>query len=216
MCFSATASFIAGGALGATGVLTLKKAATKRELLFASIPLLFGIQQTIEGVVWLSFGTPLFNTVATYAYSMFSHVLWPILVPLSVLLLETNPMRKRVLRLFSFIGLGVGLYLLYFLITEPITARIVQNSIAYKSPHFYLYPMLALYLLSTCASCFFSSHRIVRLFGAVALISAAIAAWFFTETFLSVWCFFAAILSVLVYWHFRRARRSSRARSAVA
>jgi len=214
MCFSATASFVAGGALGATGVLTLRQATARRELPFASIPLLFGIQQTIEGVVWLSFGTPFLNIVATYAYSLFSHVLWPILVPLSVLLIETNPTRKRALRPFSFIGLAVGTYLLYFLVTEPITARIVQNSIAYESPHFYLYPMLALYLLATCASCFFSSHRIVRLFGAVALISAAIAAWFFTATFLSVWCFFAALLSILVYWHFRRARGSTRARSA--
>ena len=201
MCFSATASFIAGGALSATGVVTISEAKTKAELPFASIPLLFGVQQLIEGVVWLSFGNTAFNVLATYSYSLFSHVLWPILVPFSVLLLETNPTRKKILWVLSFIGLMVGLYLLYFIVTEPITSEIVDKSIAYKSPHLFLYPMLFCYFLATCVSCFFSSHKIVNLFGIVALIAAAVSAWFFTETFLSVWCFFAAILSVLVYWY---------------
>ncbi|GAV20644.1 hypothetical protein MMIC_P1616 [Mariprofundus micogutta] len=51
MCFSATASFIAGGALTAIGVKTVKLAANRAELPFVSIPLLFGIQQIIEGVL---------------------------------------------------------------------------------------------------------------------------------------------------------------------
>lgn len=204
MCFSATASFIAGGALTATGVLTISKAKTKAELPFASIPLLFGIQQLIEGVVWLSFGNAAFNVIATYSYSLFSHVLWPILVPFSVLLLETNPTRKKILWIFFITGLTVGLYLLYFIVTEPITSEIVNNSVAYNSPHLFLYPMLFFYFLATCVSCFFSSHKIINLFGIVALISAAVSAWFFTQTFLSVWCFFAAVLSVLVYWYFKK------------
>ena len=45
MCFSATASFITGGVLSAVGVVTIKKAEKKSEIPFASIPLLFGIQQ---------------------------------------------------------------------------------------------------------------------------------------------------------------------------
>ncbi|KND50521.1 MAG: hypothetical protein AB202_02625 [Parcubacteria bacterium C7867-007] len=204
MCFSATASFVAGAALTGTGVLTIKKAETKAEIPFASIPFLFGIQQLIEGVVWLSFGNAAVNVLATYSFSLFSHVLWPILVPFSVLLLETNPIRKKILWIFSIIGLIVGLYLLYFIVTEPITSKIVNRSIAYNSPHLFLYPMLFFYFLATCVSCFFSSHKIINLFGIVALASAAIATWFFTETFLSVWCFFAAILSVLVYWFFKK------------
>tara|TARA_R110000824_G_scaffold401771_1_gene615677 strand:- start:363293 stop:363925 length:633 start_codon:yes stop_codon:yes gene_type:complete len=204
MCFSATASFVAGAVLTGTGVLTIKKAETKAEIPFASIPILFGIQQLIEGVVWLSFGNAAVNVLATYSFSLFSHVLWPILVPFSFLLLETNPIRKKILWIFSIIGLTVGLYLLYFIVTEPITSEILNRSIAYNSPHLFLYPMLFFYFLATCVSCFFSSHKIINLFGIVALASATIAAWFFTETFLSVWCFFAAILSVLVYWFFKK------------
>ena len=44
MCFSATASFIAGISLSVIGVATVKKAERKAEIPFAMIPLLFGIQ----------------------------------------------------------------------------------------------------------------------------------------------------------------------------
>src|SRR3989344_2808810 len=203
MCFSAAASFAAAGALSVAGGLTLANVKEKAEVPFASITLLFGIQQAIEGAVWVSFSFPILNTIAIYAYSMFSHVLWPIFVPISVLLIETDPTRKKILHLFTFVGLATGLYLLYFIIAEPVTAHIVNNSIAYRSPHLYVYLIMALYLIATCGSSLFSSHRIINLFGAVLSLSFAVAAWFFTETFFSVWCFFAALLSFIVYWYFQ-------------
>jgi hypothetical protein len=90
MCFSASASFIAGTVLLAVGAVTVRKAQHKAELPFAAIPLLFGVQQLIEGVIWLTFrfDAPLLNPAMTFVYSLFSHVLWPFYVPLSALLLE--------------------------------------------------------------------------------------------------------------------------------
>ena len=90
MCFSATASFSAGAALLGLGALTLKSAGRPRELAFAAIPLLFAIQQLSEGVIWLTFryGAPQLHTVMTYVYSLFSHVLWPVFVPLGVTLVS--------------------------------------------------------------------------------------------------------------------------------
>ena len=186
------------------GGLTLAKVKTKTELPLASIPLLFGIQQAIEGAVWLSFGSPILNTIAIYAYSTFSHVLWPIFVPISVLLIETDQARKKVLYLFFFVGLAIGLYLLYFIVFDPITARIVENGIAYDSPHLYPWVTMTLYLVATCGSCLFSSHKIINVFGVVLFFSFFIAGWFYNATFYSVWCFFAAILSAIIYWYFIR------------
>lgn len=214
MCFSAAASFAAAGALSVAGGLTLAQVKKKSELPFASIPLLFGIQQAIEGAVWVSFGSPIVNAVATYAYSMFSHVLWPIFVPFSVLMIEKDPTRIKILRIFSFIGFAVGLYLLYFILVDPVTAHVVNNSIAYRSPHLYVYLVMALYLIATCGSCLASSHKIINLFGIVLFISFAIAAWFFTETFFSVWCFFAALLSIIVYWYFQSNSRDNSSHDA--
>ena len=126
MCFSATASFTAGAALTAVGGLTIHKSEGKSELPLAMVPLLFGIQQITEGIVWVSLRHDLtaLKTVATYVYSMFSHVLWPILVPFAILLVETSRRRQRALSVFQALGLAVGLYLLYFLLRFPVTAHI--------------------------------------------------------------------------------------------
>lgn len=204
MCFSATASFVAGSTLSAVGVVTIKNARQKTELPFASIPLLFGIQQITEGVIWLSFSPSLLNVVMTYIYSMFSHVLWPIFVPISILLLEKDVARKKILYMFSGIGLAVGIFLLYFIVTDGITSQIVNNSIAYYSPHLYLPLVLTLYVLATCISFFISSHKIINIIGTIMLSSFIIAGWFFSQTFISVWCFFAAILSIAIYWFFKK------------
>jgi hypothetical protein len=204
MCFSATASFSAGAVLTILGVATLRTARRRSEIPFASIPLLFGLQQFVEGMLWLSFGfdSSKFGAAMTYLFSMFSHVLWPIFVPFSIGLLETVAWRRNVIWGFQAVGLFVGLYLLYLLIDYPVTAVAAEN-IVYVSPHFYKLPVMGLYLAATCLSCFFSSNGTVRLFGALALAFFGVAYAFFSIALFSVWCFFAAILSSLIYAHFK-------------
>lgn len=202
MCFSATASFVAGGVLSATGIVTIRKAKTKAEVPFACIPLLFGIQQLVEGVVWLSFGNSLLNSLATNAFLAFALVIWPIFVPIAVLLIETNKTRKKLLLPFVLIGALVGSYLLYTMFAGPYMSHISNNSISYHSGHIHLYLVATFYLLATCGSPFISSQKIVKIFGLTVLIAAGIATWFYTQTFLSVWCFFAAIVSLIVYLYF--------------
>lgn len=204
MCFSATASFVAGASLIAVGGLTVRKSQGPRELPLALVPVLFGLQQLTEGFVWISLGPdlPAVQAWSTYIYSGFSHVLWPIFVPLAILLVETVRWRARVLGAFLALGLSVGLYLLFFIVRSPVTARVEQDSIRYDSPHFYLALVLALYLLATCVSGLFSSHWCIRVFGVLAFILAIGAAVVSITTFVSVWCFYAAILSFLVYLHF--------------
>ena len=204
MCFSATASFTAGAALSAVGGLTVHKSQGKIELPLALVPLLFGIQQLTEGVVWISITHDLqaLKTVATYVYSMFSHVLWPIFVPFAILLVETSRWRKQALGVFQALGLAVGLYLLYFLVRFPVTAHVHGRSITYDSPHFYIIGVIVIYLLATCVSGLFSTHRCINAFGVLAFILAVAAYQVSVATFVSVWCFYAAILSLLVYLHF--------------
>lgn len=203
MCFSATASFTAGVLLSALGVATLNKVVRKAEIPFAMIPLLFGVQQIIEGMLWLSFqfDAPLLNVTMTYAFTLFSHVLWPMFVPFSIGLVEKVAWRKKVLLAFLFIGMAVGLYLLYLTVRFPVTSEVDQN-IVYVSPHFYTIPVMALYLAATCVSAFFSSHKVINIFGILALLLFLVAYWFYTVAFFSVWCFFAAVLSAVIYLHF--------------
>lgn len=205
MCFSASASFIAGTSLSAFGVATIKRAETRAELPFAMIPLLFGVQQLIEGVIWLTFRheAPLLKQTMTYLYSGFSHVLWPIYVPFAIGFLEAVPWRKKAIFAFEAAGATAGLYLLYFLVARPVVAEVIGKHIVYVSPHFYAVPVMVLYLTATCVSCFFSSHGFVRLFGGIALLSFIAAYLVHVLALVSIWCFFAAILSLLIYLHLR-------------
>ena len=204
MCFSATASFSAGAVLLGLGTLTLKAARRPRELPFAAIPLLFAIQQVSEGVIWLTFSyeAPQVNGVMTHVYSFFSHVLWPVYVPVAVLLIEPSGWRRRTLPVFVAAGVAVGAYLLYILVAYPVFSRPVGQHIEYVSPHFYALAAMTLYLMSTTLSPILSTHRTVKVFGFLALSSFAAAYSFYAAWFISVWCFFAALLSAVVYLHF--------------
>ncbi len=204
VCFSASASFVAGASLLAIGALTVKRAKRRAELPFAAIPLLFGAQQILEGIIWLTFrfDTPLLNIIITNAYSLFSHVLWPSYVPFAVLVLEPSPWRRKVLYAFLVIGATAGLYLLINMVRFPITSQLLGAHVEYVSPHFYGFVVMSSYLAGTCLSALFSSHKVVNIFGAVALLLFVIVYRIYNLWFISVWCFFAAILSGVVFLHF--------------
>lgn len=58
MCFSASASFGAGVVLSTIGIITFKKTEAKSQLVFASIPFIFAVQQISEGFLWLALANP--------------------------------------------------------------------------------------------------------------------------------------------------------------
>ena len=214
MCFSATASFSAAAVLLGIGALTLRSALVPRQrraLPFAAIPMLFAVQQFVEGVIWLTFteeATRL-NAVMTHVYSFFSHVLWPVYVPMAVLLIEPSAWRRRALTAFVAAGAAVGAYLLYVLAAFPVISKPTGQHIEYDSPHFFAAVTMTLYLLSTALSPLLSTHRMVVVFGVLALLSFGAAYAFYATWFISVWCFFAALLSSVVYLHFRLRERES-------
>ena len=207
MCFSATASFIVGLALIGFGIVTLRMAKKRNQIPLASIPALFGIQQISEGFIWLSVGSQSsLNQVSTLIYSFFSHVYWPIYVPFAILLLEKVEWRKKALLGFQALGLTVGLIYLFFMIKYPIASSVINKSINYSSNYPLIFWLPFAYIAASCISCFFSSHKLINIFGALGLISAGLTYWLFTKTFVSVWCFAAAILSFIIFLHFYQGR----------
>ena len=205
MCFSATASFIAGASLCVLGMATLKITTKRSEWPFAMIPLLFGVQQLTEGLLWMTFrqDMPLVRQATTYLYSGFSYLLWAMYVPFATGSLETVLWRKRVIYAFQAIGVSLSLYMLYFITTHSVIAEVVGRHIVYDSPDFHKLPMMALYLVATCGTCFFSSHAFIKLFGLLALISFFAAYLVSALALFSIWCFMVAILSLVIYFHFR-------------
>jgi hypothetical protein len=190
--------------LSAFSIATVKLTRRKSEILFALIPLLFGIQQFVEGMLWLSFqyDAAVLNVVMTYLFTLFSHVLWPIYVPFSIGLIETVAWRREVIWGFQLVGTAVGLYLLYSIIRFPVVSEINEHMV-YVLPYVREHPVMDFYLAATCIAPLFSSHNFVRLFGVLTFVLFFAALWFYTVALFSVWCFFSAILSVLIYLHFR-------------
>jgi hypothetical protein len=96
----------------------------------------------------------------------------------------------------------VGLYLLVNMFRVPIVSGAVGGHIEYASPHFFIVPVMAGYLAGTGISMLFSSHRIVRVFGIAAMLSFLAAYAVYAKWFISMWCFFAAVLSAIVLLYF--------------
>lgn len=218
MCFSATASFAAGTLLLGAGILTVRSARGARELPLAAIPLLFSIQQLVEGVVWMTFRyeAPLLNAAMTHAYSFFSHVLWPVYVPVAVLLIEPPGWRRATLWGLSVAGAAVAAYLMYTLMVFPVVSRAIGQHIEYVSPHFFAAAVMSVYLLSTAISPMVSTHRWVKIFGVLAAASFAAAYYFYARWFISVWCLFAAVLSLVLCAHLTSKTRRTEASAATS
>jgi hypothetical protein len=204
MCFSATASFGAGIMLSGIGIASIKKADTSSKLFFACIPLIFGVQQITEGFIWLALSNPDFIPMkepSTYLFLFFAQIVWPFWVPFSILKLEKDQRRKKIEKILMIVGAIVSIYLAYCLIFFKVEAKIIGMHISY----FQDYPKDLshyggiLYVLATIAPPFFSSVKKMWILGAAILISYIITTIFYTDYIVSVWCFFAAIISITVY-----------------
>lgn len=204
MCFSANASFGAGVVLTVIGIASIKKTQHPAQVLFASIPLIFGVQQLSEGALWLTLPNPdavNAQKIFTYVFLLFAQIVWPIWVPIAILMLEKSETRKNIQRVLVGAGLIVGVYLAYCLMTFDVQAKIVGYHISYFQdypPAFKIYGII-LYGLATIAPSFFSHIKRMWMLGATVLISYIVTAIFYEHYILSVWCFFSSIISLSIY-----------------
>lgn len=204
MCFSATASFSSGIALTLIGVVTVQSSGVRKHILFGCIPLLLAVQQFSEGMVWLALSGPGFEywqMPATFLFLVFAQVLWPLWVPLSIFLLEKDKDRKKILCALLIIGSMVSVYLAYRLFVKDIFAEIVGHHIYYHigAVNFHLHLSAVLYFLVTVLPALISSIKKMWLFGIAIGASYLIANLMYERYVLSVWCFFAALVSIIVF-----------------
>lgn len=196
MCFSAPVSFITGVALVATGIATTQKA-QKREKMVGVVPLIFGIQQLIEGGLWITLGSEPWSTIFTYGFLLFAYVIWPVYAPIAVLSVETSPFRRKILKIFIVFGVVVSGYLLLNMFTHNVTSEITQKgSMTYAQTIAFWKVASVLYIITTCGSCLLSSKKFIRIFGILLSLSLVAAGLLYLTSFGSVWCFFAAFLSL--------------------
>lgn len=211
MCFSATASFGASAVLSVIGVLTARQVRYKSQVFSALIPFFFAIQQAAEGVVWLSFTHPAMESwrlIAAYVFLLFAFAVWPVWIPLSVWYLEREH-ASRMLPVLTMIGAGVSLYLLGGLYYYDTVVTVLHCHISYDFPiaTFNVYLSSLAYASATIAPFFCARTRYLPFCGVLGVVSHVASNLFYHYAFISVWCFFAAVLSVGIFFVIREQNR---------
>lgn len=221
MCFSAAASFVGGTVLTSIGIATTFRNQSPARRLFAAIPLVFGAQQISEGIVWHTLQNPGNDRLLAYATTFFlftALIAWPVMVPLAIYRMEEHDKRKEPLRLLAMTGMVVAALHAYALATCPASARISGFHIQYglPMPTSILYAASLGYIMATILPMFIASVRRIHHFGFVILISYVATFYFYREYLTSVWCFFAALSSVIIWFIIREpSLADERASSAI-
>jgi hypothetical protein len=219
MCFSAMANFAGSGVLATVGAVTLTRVKHRRELLFASLPMLFAIHQFIEGFVWLGLDGRLSPTVTHdmgAAFMLYAQGLLPFLLPLSVLLFEPNGNSRK--RMIPFLALGVltSLYILWALTAFPTTIFVRGNSIVYINQATNNTIVAFFYVIATCGSLLFSKVRDMVMFGLANLVILLTVMAVKRYAFTSLWCAYAAVASVIILAYFWKSSGERPLRYAVS
>lgn len=205
MCFSAEASFAGGVIISAIGVVTVRKVHKPSQILFASIPLFFGLQQFAEGVLWITLPSSEYiglRHISTYIFLAMAQVIWPMLIPLSVLLMEKSEKKRKYLLALFFMGVLLSIYYIVCLILFDVRPQIQGYHVFYDNdfPKSLRMPAFGIYLIATITPLFVSSIKRTHMLGILMTLSCLITGIFFTQYLLSVWCFFAALISAVIYW----------------
>jgi hypothetical protein len=205
VCFSATANFVGSGVLGTVGAVTLTRVKHRRELLFAALPLLFAIHQFIEGFVWLGLDgilSPAVTHDMGAAFMLYAQGLLPFLLPLSVMLFEPDMKSRQRMRPFLALGVGTTLYILWALAAFPTQIYVRGNSIVYINQATNNITVAVLYVIATCGSLFFSEIKMMVAFGVANLAIILVVMAFKRYAFTSLWCAYAAVVSVIILAYF--------------
>lgn len=208
MCWSPTADLVAGSAVAAVGVVCLVQVRRLGQLPLAALPLLLGVHQLIESVVWLGQQGrvgPGEAALARTLWAVIAYPLLPALVPIAVLLVAA-PARRLPLLGFVAVGMATSAVLALAVASGPVTAEAVGHTIRYGVgvPDSRL--VAAGYLIATVGALLTSGQRDIIALGAVCGLGAAVCLTLWDAAFVSTWCALAAVSSVFVLRWIRHAR----------
>jgi hypothetical protein len=210
MCFSSTASFITAGLTGTIGIVSLSRVDEPRQILLAAAPIFFALQQSIEGLLWLTLPVAPDGPGSaglTLLFLLFAQVFWPVYVPIAVLCIEPAGRRRQTMAICLAIGSAVAAQLLGSILSQSHGAVILDGHVVYVTEQRHSDALAVAYLTTTCLPPLISSARTVAALGAIVLVGSVVAYVLYWEAFASVWCFFAAAASMVILGHFEHSRQ---------
>lgn len=211
MCFSATASFSAAAVCAGLGVMTVRRASSA-DLMLAFIPIIFSLHQALEGVVWLTDAEG-WGRCSGYGFAIIAFCLWPLYVPVAAWRSESDARRRTLMLCFAVLGAVIvtgAAWVLY----PGLKIDFATNKIQYLPAR--RYPLIFDYLYTICVTGPFLLHRNIylRIFGCLILVFFAVSIVLFNPARYSVWCFFAAVSSIVLYLFAASRNRSTQGRGA--
>ena len=214
MCFSPQADLAGGLLICAIGVDAVRHVHGRRDFfMLAGIPLLLGVHQFIEALVWWWLRGDMpggIGRAALWAYLLIAFVVLPVFIPLTVMTLEPTRLRKLMMAPFAAIGAVVAVVLLVAMLRGPVNVRLAPYHLSYSIRLSDGLLIIGCYVVAVCGSLLVSGYREVAIFGIVNLLAVIIIARLTVSGFASVWCGWAAISSAAVALHCRFAKPATR------
>ncbi len=119
-------------------------------------------------------------------------------------MIEPNQLHRNRLIVPLVAGALTTLFFIGALAMQPFSAAVIGSHIHYNFPHPHDKIAFAFYATATCLAPLLSSHKLVKLLGATLIVSMVAAYVIYAVWFASIWCYFAALISALIWLYFRR------------
>ena len=210
VCFSPEGDLVGGLVVTAIGVDAYHHLRGRNDhLLFATVPLVLGVHQLDESLVWWGLQGHVphsLGRVAMWIYIVIAMVVVPILVPLSIWKLQPTSRRRWIVAPFLGLGIAVATVLLITMLRGPVSVKLGAYHLAYSIGLRNGILIVGLYVLATCGSLLCSGYRDIVIFGVANLVAVIVLARLTADGFTSLWCFYAAIASGFISLHMRLGR----------
>lgn len=205
MCLAPQVDVVAGAAMAVVAVDAARHCHDVRTAPLAALPAIFAFHTITSAFVWWGLQgvvSPSVGSAATLIFLTIAFALWPVYIPVAILLIEPPGWRRGAL-----VGLiGVGLYAsLAFLI--PLLAG---NGTATACPYYIDFNVAGvdmtasmLYLVATCGALLLARDRNIVTWGWLNAAAVGVLILMVGRGLPSLWCFWAACTSVFVAWYLR-------------
>jgi hypothetical protein len=208
MCFSASASLTASAICGAFGIMTIRRA-RRADIMLGLMPLIFSAQQSLEGIVWLTGGEGC-GSLAANGFVIFAFIVWPLYTPLACWLSETASSPRKFM--LALTGMGAvmalcGIYALHRGFTIDFSAHHIKYLPVKRYPPVFDY----IYAFSAVVPLMLYQSIYIRIYGLLALTGFVVSTAIFNPGRYSVWCFFAALSSIALYFFIESKNASAQA-----
>jgi hypothetical protein len=210
MCFSAEADLVAGAVVTAIGVDALRQVRRPNERPLGALPVVLGAHLLVEAVVWQALAGDVDRAVgrqAMWVYLAVALLVIPVLVPFAVRAVEPDPGRRRTMARLGAAGMALAGVYLVALVTAPVSVHIEGSHLAYRLGIDHGGLLAGIYAVIACAPPMLSSERRIAAFGLANLVAVVVLAWIESSALTSLWCAWAAVTSVAIAAHLRRAHR---------